>query len=74
MAKKLTPNQKLTLEQAQALIGLQISVDVSTDDETAGHRIFAEIQDIQQSNDGGYDMLAVETSRNFGPVKKKTRK
>lgn len=45
-------------------LGAHISVDVSTGDNDAGHRIFATVEDLQQEGDD-YIFLAVEQSRNF---------
>ena len=48
---------------AEALAGRTVSVDVSTCDDDAGHRIFAELTGEVGSD--GATLLAIETSRNF---------
>lgn len=48
----------------ESLKGVAVSVDVSTCDEDAGNRIFAELTG--ETGSDGTTLLAVETSRNFG--------
>ena len=53
-----------TQERPHAL-GCTVSVDVSTGDHDAGHRIFAKVGSMQQEANGDWTLLAEETSRNF---------
>jgi len=50
---------------ADQLLGLSVSMDVSTGDDDATHRIFGTIIDTMPSEDGNI-ILAEEVSRNFG--------
>lgn len=52
---------------ADQLIGLQVSMDVSTGDDDAEHRIFGKVIATMPSEDG-ITILAEEESRNFAPA------
>jgi len=53
----------LSAEQLDSLAGHAISIDVSTGDEDAGNRIFAELTG--ETGSDGKTLIAVETKRNF---------
>lgn len=52
-------------ELPSALIGMEVSMDVSTGDEDFDHRIFGRIEGLMAKGDGTDIILAVEESRNF---------
>jgi hypothetical protein len=47
------------------LIGMEVSIDVSTGDEDGGNRIFGRVDGVQAGTDGKSMILATEESRNF---------
>lgn len=49
----------------QDVIGMKVSMDVSTGDEDATHRIFGRVEQTQQDTNGKTMILATEESRNF---------
>jgi len=52
--------------QVPDLVGLTVSMDVSTDDDDAGHRIFGTVIEVME-HDGKQQLLAVEDHRNCPP-------
>lgn len=47
------------------IIGMEISIDVSTCEEDAGHRVFARVEGLQEVGPDEMIVLATEYSRNF---------
>lgn len=54
-----------TAGEQSTLIGMEVSMDVSTGDEDFDHRIFGRIEGLMAKGDGTDIILAVEESRNF---------
>ena len=59
-------NTNPTAAVPDAAIGRRVSMDVSTGDHDAGHRIFGVVIDTLDDDDR--TLIAEETSRNFSPT------
>lgn len=53
---------------AEVLVGKEVSVDVSTGDHDLGHRIFAEVREVAEEEDG-FILLVDESYRNYDHVR-----
>lgn len=53
---------------AEVLVGKEVSVDVSTGDHDLGHRIFAEVREVADEEDG-FILLVDECYRNYDHVR-----